>query len=449
MSNKTLFVVGLILFLGLGSSALAHEDASGASIDLGVGNPLILPANPLYFFKELGRDVRRLFTFNKEAKALLELEILNKKAAEIKSLEEKEKTEDVVKAIQKYKKSALSLAGRVSSLKQSEAVKYEKLVGLLTDKLLRHHELFVEILSHNEDFKKEIEDTRIVLDKVSVAMVVNFENPNDFKKIFEEAVANYKDGTLKEFNAVHVLDRIEDQLPEEVRDKIVSLKDDLILRFEGRFRAESNEDFIKVLDELTINNLEELKVFDEVREKISDSGLKSKMNLVRQKAFLAAEENALTDQRAAAEIIGAAEASVLELEGKVAASGAETQKSVRNLLEKADFHFEQAKKFFDGGEYGSAFGQATAALAEAENGLDQLGKGSEDLSSENLDLRKEFDELKARAKAENLTPDVVPDLYELFDEAEKQVLEAKAVESLRAVKILLAEIEAKIRAREN
>ncbi len=446
---KKIFIIGLILFLNFGSSALAHEDASGASIDLGAGNPLILPTNPLYFFKELSRDVKRLFTFNKEAKALLELEILNKKAAEIKSLEGKKKTEDIVRAIQKYEKSALSLAGRIGSLKQSEAVKYEKLVGVLTDKILRHHELFEDILSHSGNFKKEIEDARIALDKVSLAMVGNFANPNDFKKIFEEAVANYKDGTLKEFNAVHVLDRIENQLPEEARDKIVSLKDDLILRFEGRFRAESNEDFIKALDELTIKNPEELKVFDEVREKIGNSDLKSKLNVIRQRAFLTSGESAIANQKAAVGIVGTAEASVSELEGKVVASGAEAQKSVRELLEKADFHLEQAKKFLADGEYGSAFGQATAALAEAENGLDQLGKGSEDLSLENFDLRKEFDELKTRAKAENLTPDVTPDLYVLFDKAERQVLEAKAIESLRAVKILLAEIEAKIRAREN
>ena len=282
---KKITIVGLMLLLSFGFSAFAHEGAD-SGVDLGVNSPLILPGNPLYIFKEFGRGVRRLFTFNKESKAFLELEILNKKAAEIKSLEEKEKTGEVAGAVRKYERSAEVLAMRIGSLEQSEADKKEKLIVSLTGKLLNHHELFEEFFDHNGNFGEEMENIKTALDRISVAMVGSFENPGDFKKIFEEAVVNHEDGTLKEFNAVHILDRIQGQLPEEARDKIASLKDDLILRFEGRFRAESNDDFIKALDELTINNPEELKVFDEVREKIGDSDLKSRMNLIRQKAFL-------------------------------------------------------------------------------------------------------------------------------------------------------------------
>lgn len=235
-------------------------------------------------------------------------------------------------------------------------------------------------------------------------------------------------------------------MPEAAREEISALKDNLILRFEGRFQAEANEEFVRALDGLTLQSPDELKVLDEVREKVTNADLRSKLNIIRQRTFLTASGGAVGGD-AASEAIRNAEAALTLLESKVEAGNAEVTKAVRDLLDRADFRLEQARKFLTDGEYASSFGQATAALTEAESGLNELGKDKSDLVVENFNLRLEFDKLKTEARVNGFTPESQPDIYGLFDKAEKQVLGANTLESLRSAKLLLVEIEAKLKAR--
>jgi len=437
-----IFSVFLLVFL-LASAAFVPEDVSGATIDLGVGNPLILPTSPLYFFKELGRDLKRLFTLNREARIELELEILNAKAAEIESLEQRSNTEGMKKAIQSYGRSAEIIAGKIESLRQGEA---ESLVADFAAKAIAHQELFGRVLRHNNGLSQEVAGAISFFDKAGAVLIEKIGETESFNRLFEEAVANYKDDSLKEFYAVYILDRLQEKLPEEGRGKIAALKNDLILRFEGRFQAEANEDFMKALDELSLSGPEELKVLDEIREKVTNADLRSKLNIVRQRAFLTSGGRPVGSE-AATEAIRNAETALLLLQKSVEEKEARITKSVRELLDRADFRLEQAKKFFRDGEYVFSFGQATAALAEAESGLNELGGNDGDLAAENLNLRLDFDKLKTEAKASGFTPESAPAIYELFNKAEKQLLEADTLEKLRSAKLLLVEIETKLKAR--
>ncbi|HXF43937.1 MAG TPA: DUF5667 domain-containing protein [Candidatus Paceibacterota bacterium] len=441
---KKVLILSLAVVLVFFATVSAHEESS----ILEGRPPLVLPTNPLYIFKEIGRGLRRFFTFNQEAKALLDLEILSRRAEEIAALKEKGKMEGVLKTLGKYGRDARKLASRIDGLDAKRVVEGE-LVAEFTAKVLAHNEMFEDILGYSDEYDEEIEEVRKSLDEAELALIRVIGDVGEFAKIFEAAVADYEDHSLKEFNAVYVLDRIQSRLPPEAQNRIGALKDNLILRFEGRFRAESNDEFLAALDGLLLKSPEEIKILDEVREKVGDPDLRSKLNIVRQRAFLNAEENSIADREAVSDTISNAETALARFKNALASAGGKTIRSIEELAENADFHLEQAKKFFDNGEYGAAFGQATASLAEAESGLGQLSRNEDGFYSENLDLRLQFDELKNKARAMNLTPESNIEIFALFDRAESKVLEAKALEELRDAKVILVEIEARLRALED
>ncbi|MHB9019714.1 MAG: DUF5667 domain-containing protein, partial [Minisyncoccota bacterium] len=79
-----MFVVNpLNLFVG---SVFAQNEVISA--DQGGGDPGMLPTNPFYFFKEFGRNIQRVFTFDPVSRVELEVKITNEKAAEAKKIQE-------------------------------------------------------------------------------------------------------------------------------------------------------------------------------------------------------------------------------------------------------------------------------------------------------------------------------------------------------------------------
>ncbi len=417
--------------------------------DLGVGKPKILPTSPFYLFKEWGRGIRRFFTFGAVAKTKLELRFINATAAEIKVLggQQGENLRGIKRAINNYNENVERLKKRIASLKEtSENPNVDSFLDLLADRTLKHQELFEELILKKEELSDIIENVRGKLDDINVEVIKKLDSPERFKKRLEKAINNQKDSFLKEFNAINILDRLEKKLPAEARAKISELKGDLILKFEGRFKAEPDGNLSRVLDDLFIASPEKLRVFDEIREGITDSTLKSRLNLIRQDALKISEEKEILEEPEASRIMSLAKEVIDELVEKIDSGKYLISNEVKQLLERAEFNLDRAQELYSEGQYSSAFSQATAAQAAAKNGLNQLLQSlSEELVEDNLSLRIKFDNLIANAKESNLTRDNSPDLYNLFDKIEGAVVKAETVDALRGVKIMLAEVEVLIK----
>src|SRR3989344_2829763 len=124
VSLAALFLIGAVF------PVLAQEEPTTAAVapeesitvqDLGVTEPGILPTSPFYFFKEMGRGVQSLFTFNPVAKAELELKIANEKAAEVKKITETQpqNTQAIQKALENYQKTQGKLRVKFEGLKET------------------------------------------------------------------------------------------------------------------------------------------------------------------------------------------------------------------------------------------------------------------------------------------------------------------------------------------
>ncbi len=110
-----------------------------------MGNPGILPTNPFYFIKELGRATKLFFIFDPFSKAEYELTVAGERAAEIKRVIDLEpsNTKAIEKALNNYNSNVSRLSARLESLKQtSNNPNVDKLLQQLADRVSRHRRLF-------------------------------------------------------------------------------------------------------------------------------------------------------------------------------------------------------------------------------------------------------------------------------------------------------------------
>jgi hypothetical protein len=437
----SIFIFSLV-FAGI-SFAVAYEGVDNEAQleitfeDLGLGEPKLLPGEPLYFLKNWQRGVRRFFSFGNLRKAVFETKLMNKLAAEVKASGEELDDKGLSLALQNYKESARRLEERISSLDEtSENPKVDGLLNMLAVGLVKHEQVFEEIES--SEIGKESEEARESLEEAAAGAINKLDMPGSFKVRVENLTSELEDNSLKELRVVYALNRIEEKMSDEFRGRIRELETDLISGFEGRFKAEP-EEVVPHLNFLPLESADNLSIFDEIRERITDGGLKSELNVVRQNV-LRNGNGGIVEKETLLNIIHETEDAVDELKKRISSDEYISSKSVEELLERAEFHLVQATKLLGEGQDGTAFGQATAAQAAAQNGLSQLRLKSE-LKEENFSLRVKFDDLVRFAKSRNLIRASASEIYELFDRAERAVLEADTAAELRDAKIMLAELE--------
>src|SRR3989344_279989 len=135
----------------LSGVALESDPIPGVDVKLGVVNVGILPTSRLYFFKEWGRGLSRLFTFNATAKAELELKITNEKAAELQAVAKASSVNSpagLEKALKNYANAQVRLNARLEKLKDnSENPNVAKLLKEVDEKTAKHAELLERVAS--------------------------------------------------------------------------------------------------------------------------------------------------------------------------------------------------------------------------------------------------------------------------------------------------------------
>ncbi|MFH0712904.1 MAG: DUF5667 domain-containing protein [Candidatus Jorgensenbacteria bacterium] len=440
-------IVVLVLSLLFGAVSLvvkAHEgveDETGLEItfeDLGLNEPKLLPGEPLYFLKNWQRGIRRLFSFGASKDAYLETEIMNELAAEIKALEEKGSEKGLTLALQNYKENAERLRQKISSLNETSGNEnVERLLNSLMDRIIKHEEIFGE-LEGITGVKEELSSAKTELEMAVGEAVTKLDSADNFKTRVEGILSGLKDNPLKELRVIYVLNYIEEKVPEDIRNKIRELETDLTTGFEGRFKAEPGE-VVPHLDFLPVKNATDLGIFDQIRERISDGDLKSELNIIRQNA-LRDSNGDMVEEESLTNLIYEAEKVTAELKTRISSDEYISSKTVAEILERAEFHLTQAGSLLGEGQLATAFGQATAAQAAAENGLSQL-RLKEEIKEDNLSLRIQFDDLVNVAKTKNLIREAAPEIYEFFDRAERTILEADTASEIKNAKIMLAELE--------
>lgn len=163
--QKTLIVLSLALSLAFSSSPITIAQTTSPtpavqSGDEDFGNPGILPTNPFYFIKELGRGVKLFFIFDPVSKAEYELNVANERAAEVKRIVDLDpgNTKAIERALTNYNENVARLTARLESLRQSSNnPNIDKLLERLSDRAFRHKRLFEKLKDKSTALKDRLE----------------------------------------------------------------------------------------------------------------------------------------------------------------------------------------------------------------------------------------------------------------------------------------------------
>ncbi len=406
--KKALFLLLILVFISFEPVlVLAEEEIS--SNDFGIEQTGILPSNPFYFFKTWGRNIRQTFSFSNLSRAELQLSILNEQAAEIRKLDELNvtKIEAFLKALDSFKEGVSVLGLRMMVLKGAPGV--DKLVDNFLDKTLKYQDVLDGIIykfENNENAEKLRESASNALDKLlEVVLLVpsNVISVKKFTESFELAVAGQR-GELREFRAVEFINRLEPLSSGELLAALLKTKDSLLLKFSGRLQVSKTENYkvLNFLEGFSGDILLRLKAVDEAREKIVDLEVKNQINIIRKHIFDKVKMKNLISEITAKDALTNVQDKLTEIASVLVEQTSKTPTNVAQIIERARFNFEEARKFYEDESFSSSYSQALSASAAVENALSQIIMTSNDLGEELKTIKIYFDSLSSVAHRANV-----------------------------------------------
>ena len=246
----SLFTAGTVL--AQEAVEIAEEEIITLS-DLEVEDPGMLPTSPFYFFKEMGRGIQNLLTFNSVKKAELQLQYSNEKAAELKKVEEDhpENAVAIERALRNYERSQNGLKKRLERLQEtSENPKVDRLLDKVVQKIVVHEKLFEEIGRRHES-KKEVQSTLSrVRERIeeSAGEAVKKDSPEKLKLRFEKVFEEGKGGEFKHLRSIEILDRVRDKAPEAAREHLDEVREKLAIQVQAKIvkLAEQGEEEVRM-----------------------------------------------------------------------------------------------------------------------------------------------------------------------------------------------------------
>jgi hypothetical protein len=220
------------------------------------------------------------------------------------------------------------------------------------------------------------------------------DDPEKFIQRVKSAVEGLPERELKSLRAVEVIDRISENLKPEAASQLIKVREEYSGKLVEEIERLAGEREIvpkikEIVESLPGDSIKHLIVLNEIEEKIKKGEIGAPaLNVVVNQIKKEIEKPIISEgdiKQKAQEQIKRAEEAIRKLEealksaefpkpvmrpvftGEVLSNG--YKKSASILLEQAKEHLEKAKKAFEEGKYGEAFGLAVSAQSLAENGL--------------------------------------------------------------------------------
>jgi len=387
----------------------------------------LLPTSPFYFLKEWGRGIRMFFTFNPVSKAELELKIADEKADEITAISEKEPQNEkaLEKALANYQKSRERLAQRLNSLEiTSENPNIDKLIDKIFEQEVKHIEVFDEISQKIGD-KDKIKTGHITLlkrmesaseksksgggIKGHVTLLKRMESQNTSERIIQtvkSALEELPQEELKSLRAIEIIDKLSEGLPLELTKQLIEVRQeyseklvDELNRVAGKgIKSKKNLNLLfESIKFLPGDPVKHLMILEELEQDVALRGIEKKdirrgMVIAEPEVVSSAKQAIIEEIAAESDIKQRAEEQIKKAEeaiGKLEdylnqffilpprdkdkpfrTNQVEVNQTVvQTILKQAKEHLQKAKKAFEEGKYGEAFGLAVSTQSLAENGL--------------------------------------------------------------------------------
>ncbi len=404
MKKQILLSILLILFF----TFLFFKNLTFAQENNRVG---ILPTSNFYFLKEWARGIRMFFTFNPVSRVELELKISDEKMTELAVVLEKEPQNEkaLEKALANYQKSKEKLAQRLESLKEtSENPNVDKLLDKIVEQEVRHIDVFDNITQT----RKKYDGANVPVIRGSASfgarIVGSKDSPEKFAQRIKSAIEKLPERELKNFRAIEIIDRLSENLEPEITSQLIKVREEYFEKLSNeiekigeRAGSEVEPEIISKIKTLPGDPVKHLMILEELEQDAALRGIEKKdirrgMVIAKPQAISLAKEALLEEisskedvKQKAEEQIKRAEEAIKKLDEElekqlqerrysnplnqypqtVGKIGAGLEQSPQILSNQAKEHLEKAKKAFEEGKYGEAFGLAVSAQSLAENGL--------------------------------------------------------------------------------
>ncbi|MDD5430933.1 MAG: DUF5667 domain-containing protein [Candidatus Pacebacteria bacterium] len=441
----------------------AFAQSENISQDLGVSKPMVLPTNPFYFLKEFKRGVQKTFVFNPVKKLELELQIASEKMAELGKLEEIIGQDDaaLIKAINNYENNLDGLSGKIKNIQEN--YKNNSRLDSFLDDFVANGAKHIEFLSY---LKSKTNDIKILQklgeaqDKIAalVAQILaGTESGDILESRLERAFKKTGVNLVEKLKAIGALDKIEEKLSAEEKNRILDFKETLIINTQSGIKTEEIQNiFISAFEELQMDSLSKIRIIDEIKEGAINDDIKSALNSIRQEVLERAQSEKDLQKVQAENMVNEADSLVNELMEKLKNLNLKSE-FINLAISKADFNLTQAKNSFQYGDYGQVFTLASAAASAARSALTQVLKFEENTGNFDNDiqnLKEKYDELSERARSMNLDKVSAPEFFEFMKQSESLLVKISdyvnkklkassdtIISSIKNVKILLSQAE--------
>lgn len=250
---------------------LVAQDENIMPEDLGVGDPAILPGNPLYLFKGAFRTFQTLTTFNPAKKAELKLKFANEKIIEVQKLEKQGVSDERVKsAIDSYEKEVGRVKIEVEKLGVGDKIGKTRTEGIVkqsADNQIKHNKLLGKFMERREAIAPEIEANKAKAMKHFSESMASVVEPEVLQQKYTEVIKEQKGSAFRHFKNIEVLEGVKDFVPEKARGAIQSAIEQSSKFFEKEFRGIEEQErklFNKYVEKIGGNEVRHLEVFDAI-----------------------------------------------------------------------------------------------------------------------------------------------------------------------------------------
>lgn len=268
-SSSTTTVAGDATSTEQEAEEMVNEDENVSSSELGVGEPTILPGNPFYFLKNWGHWIRSIFVFNPVKKAELMQKYANEKLLELERLEKEGKNPKVIaRATDNYNKILDRLQKYTDKIENASSSQANKFM----DKFVHQQMLHQEILDRLEQqvptstFQK-IEQSRQRHLEMFKSVMMKLQNKKEMQDRLEKAVEDRRGSAFRGIQAIKVLNRLEEIVPEQAQDSIKKAKQDIIDRLQKNLEKmpPSKQGLLKdYLDKLSGDPEEHINIIQDI-----------------------------------------------------------------------------------------------------------------------------------------------------------------------------------------
>lgn len=414
--------------------------------DFGIDNIGLLPTNPFYFIKELGRGVKRALALGSVQKAELELKILNEKGAELKKIEQltPKNTAAILTALENYL-SGVRMADQ--QLAEISAGDINKVAGQLIFVSLLHQMMLDDLSGSELDGKPLLFEAQDELSRLFARGA-----PQDDSEILRLNIQRISDKTRSSLRLAEAMTRLEKYLNTPQLKTLLQAKEDVLMKIGGQLESGKSLNIANWYGDPALR----VAVLDEIRERVRSAEVKTNLNILRQEILERLKMKPGITNNDAQEEINNAIKLIQNLEKEISKREGGVSLAVQELWERAEFNKNQAEALFDKGNFAGAFSQAVSSSAAAKDALLQLSYDSKDVLLELSALKTRLDKLSALARETGLLQESNSDFTRFFNEAERRTAQisdmvsaeteiSRIVPLLRTTKLILGIMDAMVK----